>query len=302
MKNVRAWVVGGCLASALGPSGQAVADVPDSKDHPLLSRYPGSTIDDYAHQEFAQFTIPLGKIDGDHWAKSQDLEGKVTKLTYSIPAGRSSLEVFRNYQSALKKGGFTELFSCSGNCGHNNELGWCGGCAPQHVSAKLARPDGDVYASVHVEQDNPSTPAQAKLVIVEVKPMEEGLITVNAEALARDIQATGHASVYGIYFDSGKADVKPESDAALKEIAKLLERDGKLKLYVVGHTDNQGKLESNMELSHRRAEAVVKVLVGKHSVKGARLSAQGDGPTAPVASNESEAGRGKNRRVELVKQ
>jgi len=137
---------------------------------------------------------------------------------------------------------------------------------------------------------------------MEVKPMESGLVTVNAESLAGDITRMGHASVYGIYFDTGKAEVKPESDATLKEIAKLLQQDGALKLYVVGHTDSVGQLASNMDLSHRRADAVVNVLSTKYSIAAARLSAQGVGPLTPVATNDSEEGRAKNRRVELVKQ
>jgi OmpA-OmpF porin, OOP family len=99
-----------------------------------------------------------------------------------------------------------------------------------------------------------------------------------------------------------KADLKPESDATLKEIAKLLQQDPRLKLYVVGHTDNVGVLASNMDLSKRGGDAVVKVLTTTYNVAAARLTAEGDGPTAPVASNDTEEGRGQNRRVELVKQ
>ena len=96
--------------------------------------------------------------------------------------------------------------------------------------------------------------------------------------------------------------MKPESDAALKEIAHLLQEDPQLKLYVVGHTDNQGVLDMNLELSKRRADAVLTALTAKFGVAAARLHALGDGPSAPVASNDTEEGRSRNRRVELVKQ
>jgi outer membrane protein OmpA-like peptidoglycan-associated protein len=132
--------------------------------------------------------------------------------------------------------------------------------------------------------------------------MEGGLITVDAAALSSDIAATGHTAVYGIYFDTAKAEVKPESDAALKEIAKLLQQTPTLKLFVVGHTDSVGALASNMDLSKRRADAVVAALTAKYGVAAARLAAQGCGPLAPVGSNDTEDGRAKNRRVELVKQ
>jgi OOP family OmpA-OmpF porin len=296
------------IAAGLGVSfavGNAVAgDVPNSADHPLMSRYPGSEIEDYSQHAFDQTTIVLGKPEDEQPFKSQQLEGKLTRIGYVNPEGRSALEIFRNYQLALKRGGFVTLYSCDGEgqCGGNHVVGWCGGCSPHHLTARLQRPEGDVYVSVHVEQDSPNNAAHVKLEVMEVKPMEEGLVTVDADALSKDIARTGHASVYGVYFDTGKADVKPESDAALKEIAKLLRQDSKLKLYVVGHTDNQGSLESNLDLSRRRADAVVKVLVSRHSVAAARLKPAGDGPTAPVASNDSEQGRAKNRRVELVKQ
>jgi outer membrane protein OmpA-like peptidoglycan-associated protein len=285
-----------------------------SKDHPLITRYPGSYIAKYLTKEFDEFSLPLGPVEEENKiTKNQHLEGKITRIVYVAPAGRTVLEVFRNYQSALKKAGFETLFTCGpqgcgstianayANSGDNTDY-W----GPEHgihyISAKLARPEGDVYVSLLVDDQGPDSRANAELYVIEVKPMESDLITVNAASLAKDINRTGHASVYGIYFDTGKADVKPESDATLKEIAKLLQGDPSLKLYVVGHTDNQGALDMNMDLSRRRAEAVLSALTTKYAVPAVRLKAYGSGPYAPVASNDSEAGRAKNRRVELVKQ
>ncbi len=289
-------------------------DVEGSKDHPLISRYPGSYITKYLTKEFDEFALPLGPVvDENKITKSQPLEGKITRIVYVAPAERTVVEVFRNYQDALKKAGFETLFSCGpqgcgstvanayANSGDNLDY-W----GPQHgihyVSAKLARPEGDVYVSLLIDNQGPDSRANIELYVIEVKPMESNLITVNAASLANDINHTGHASVYGIYFDTGKADIKPESDATLKEIAKLLQGDPKLKLYVVGHTDNQGALDLNMDLSRRRADAVLAALTTKYAVPAGRLRAYGSGPYAPVASNDSEDGRAKNRRVELVKQ
>jgi outer membrane protein OmpA-like peptidoglycan-associated protein len=306
--NFRRGVFVACLV--VGPASVIAlaqrADVEGGKDHPLISRYPGSVITEYSSKEFDEYTLPLGKLQQDQWAKSQHLEGKLTRIHYEIPVERSPLEVFRNYAPALQRAGFQTLFSCSGGeqCGGGavGTVGWCAGCSPRHVAAKLARPEGDVYVSLHIEQDNSTTPASVQLDVIETKPMESGLVVMNAENLAGDITRTGHASVYGIYFDTGKADLKPESEATLKEIAKLLQENPRLKLYVVGHTDNVGDLASNMDLSARRAESVLSALTTRHGVAAARLRAVGDGPTAPVASNDSEEGRAKNRRVELVKQ
>lgn len=127
-------------------------------------------------------------------------------------------------------------------------------------------------------------------------------IVADAKSLMSDIQAKGSASVYGIYFEFDKADIKPESEPAIKEIAKLLQENKGLKLYVVGHTDNVGGLDYNMKLSMARAEAVVKELTTKYRISSDRLKAYGVGPLAPVDSNKTEEGRAKNRRVELVEQ
>ncbi len=290
-------------------------DAEGSKDHPLISRYPGSYINHYVTKEFDEFTLPLGKLTGEKFAKSQQLEGKITRIVYVAPAGRSVLEVYRNYQSALKKAGFDTLYTCGPqDCsasGSSNgrvygsgeyDSYWGPDHAIHYTAAKLARPEGDVYVSLMIDDQGGNFRANIELYVIEVKPMESDLITVDAASLANDINRTGHASVYGIYFDTGKADVKPESDATMKEIAKLLQGDSKLKLYVVGHTDNQGTLDMNMDLSRRRADAVLAALTTKYAVTAGRLRSYGCGPYSPVASNDSEDGRAKNRRVELVKQ
>ncbi len=289
-------------------------DVEGSKDHPLISRYPGSFITKYLTKEFDEFTLPLGPVgDEGKFSKSQPLEGKITRIVYLAPQGRTVLEVFRNYQGAFKKGGFETLFTCGPQgCGSSianayanspdNQDYW----GPQHgiryISAKLARPEGDVYVSLLIDDQGGDSRANAELYVIEMKPMESDLITVDAASLANDLNRTGHASVYGIYFDTGKADIKPESEAAMKEIAKLLQSDPTLKLYVVGHTDNQGGLDMNMDLSRRRADAVLAALTTQNAVPAGRLRAFGCGPYSPVATNKTEEGRAKNRRVELVGQ
>ena len=287
-------------------------DVEGSRDHPLVSRYPGSFIDRYQSVEFDEVSLPLGQSNGGKPGKSQRLEGKITHISYATPAGRSILEVYRNYESALRKGGFQILFDCvNDDCGTrgpviwatvgNEDWSWGGG--QRYLSAKLARAAGDVYVSLHIGQwAGGQKGCGVYLYVIESKPMEGDLIKVDAAALGGDISSSGHVAVYGIYFDTGKADLKPESDPALTEIAKLLQQDSKLKLLVVGHTDNVGTLAGNMDLSKRRAEAVVQVLTAKHGVAAARLIGQGAGPLAPVASNGTEDGRAKNRRVELVQQ
>jgi outer membrane protein OmpA-like peptidoglycan-associated protein len=125
-------------------------------------------------------------------------------------------------------------------------------------------------------------------------------LTMDPGTLATNLGAKGSVAIYGIYFDTGKADLKPESEPALKEIAALLAGNTDLTIFVVGHTDMVGDAAANMKLSQARAEAVVAALVARHAVAPARLTAFGAGPYAPVASNKTDEGRAKNRRVELV--
>lgn len=298
---------------AVVPAGAQARDVAGSKDHPLISRYPGSVITQYREKEFDEYLLPLGKYVRREQQfvleRTQRLEGKVTRLEYKTLKERSVLEIFRNYEMALQKAGFQALFTCSnkeGTCGTGGGgggpaaeagLGYYGtGWDGRYIAARLARPEGDVYVALNVMAE------VVYLNVIETKPMEAGLVTVDAAAMAGDIARTGHVTIYGIYFDFNKADVKPESEPALKEIAKLLQQDPKLRLHVVGHTDNVGDLKFNMDLSRRRADAVIKELTTRHGIAAARLRADGVGPLAPVASTKTDEGRAKNRRVELVEQ
>src|SRR4029453_7794640 len=138
--------------------------------------------------------------------------------------------------------------------------------------------------------------------VIDAVPIETGMGTIDAAAMAKDISRTGHVALYGIYFDTDKADPKSESQPTLQEIAKLLKQDAAMQHYIVGHTDNVGAFDYNIGLSERRAAAVVKELTAKHGIAAARLKAAGVGMLSPVAPNDGEEGRAKNRRVELVKQ
>ncbi len=282
-------------------AGVAAAQVPPP-GHALVPAYLGSMMDQAAEvSAFDAFDLPTGPMKDGKPSKSEHLEGKVTMFTYRSPEGRSILEIFRNYESALKKGGFATLFTCKGErCGDQVGLKGLGylpdGDDAWYLAARLPRPEGDVYIALHVQS------LSTRFVVVEVRPMEQGLVKISSDALKKDLFQVGHVAVYQILFDTAKADLKPESDGALKEIATLLARNPALKLHVVGHTDNVGALAQNLELSKRRAQAVVMALTSAHKVAGERLHAEGVGPLAPVASNDAEAGRSKNRRVELVKQ
>jgi len=95
---------------------------------------------------------------------------------------------------------------------------------------------------------------------IEPLAREQQMVALSASDMAKSIDADGRVALYGIYFDTGKADIKPESKASLDQISALLKQRPDLKLHVVGHTDNVGGIDSNMALSKRRAESVVTAL------------------------------------------
>lgn len=291
------------------------SDVEGSKDHSLISRYPGSVIRYYKVSQFDEYILPLGKFEKGKLTKSKKLEGKVTQITYDAPEDRTTLEIYRNYELALKKAGFETLFSAtSKELGKGwqdvfadviSRVGDFRGARGMFLSNEgrylSALQEGNIYVAFYVALGWYSHPV-VQLDVIEVKPMETGLVTVNAEALAENISKTGHVAIYGIYFDTGKSDVKSESEPTLKEIAKFLQQNFNLKLYVVGYTDNVGDIDYNLKLSKARADAVVNELATKYKVSSDRLKAYGIGPLSPVTSNKTEEGRAKNRRVELVEQ
>ncbi len=120
------------------------------------------------------------------------------------------------------------------------------------------------------------------------------------ENLEQKLKESGRAEVFGIYFDFGNATMKPESEPVIREIAALLAKNAGWKLSIEGHTDNIGGDTFNLDLSKQRAAAVKDVLARQHSGAADRLTASGYGSSQPKESNDTLAGRARNRRVELV--
>ncbi len=306
------------------------SDVPGSKDHPLITRYPNSTITYYDQADHAEYQLALGplvpnpdkNVGGSFIiAEKKLLSGRVTRIQYALDGTVSALEVYRNYQQALQNAGFKILLDSKGDKPlttggtswtlraystlPNRFIGELSGSVDRnkrhYMIAKLARPEGDVYVSVMSNQRRDNA-VRVQLDIIEVQPMKRGLVKANAEFMANEIERTGHIAIYDLYFDFNSAVLKPESEPTLKEIARMLSQKHDLILYVVGHTDMVGTLEYNLKLSKDRAFSVVTALVKKQGVAANRLQAHGVGPLAPVAANTTDMGRRKNRRVELVAQ
>ena len=248
-------------------------DAEGCKDSPLITRFPGGIIHSCDTKEYEQADFPLG-ADKDGNALTKHVEGDFHSWDIGNRQGTSQIQVFRNFQTALKNAGFAiEYANLPGEIVAHKGSTWI------YIDNK-----GDFYYQT----------------IVTEKQMQQE-VAADASALGDEINKTGHVAVYGIHFDTGKATTQPDSENILGEIAKLLQQNADLRLRVEGHTDNQGSAAANQTLSEKRAQAVV-VWLTAHQVPAGRLAAKGLGQTQPVADNSSEDGRAKNRRVELVKQ
>ncbi len=255
-------------------------DCKGCKDPALFSRMPGFHIYNRQDIEFDRFEFPVAP------GKSQNVEGRHYYVNYYANEGiklPSALQIVRNYVNAASAIGGKEIYEYEDG---GNE----------YATIKVVKGDAEIWAQVEGAGNG-----MYKINIIEKQKMKQEVVA-NAEALAANINETGRSVVQGIYFDTDKAEIKPESAPAISEIVKMLRANPTLKVYVVGHTDNVGTFDHNIKLSRDRAAAVVYALAKKNGISDSRLTSFGAGPTSPVASNKSEEGRAKNRRVELVAQ
>ncbi len=264
------------LCFAATPLAAQKKDAANCTDHALLTRLPDYWIQACTLKQFDAYAFAVGK-------GKTTVEGQFTEIRYQPPTGLatkpSTLQVLRNVENAVKKIGGVVLATDQSK-----------------ETLKLTKDGKELWIEAWADFTG-----QYILTIVEKAAMVQELVA-NAAAFAEGLKATGHIAVEGILFETGKSELKPESAPAIAEVAKLLKEVAGLKLFVVGHTDNVGALEGNMKLSQDRAQAVVQALIRTHGIAATRLRAFGSGPYAPVASNDAEEGRAKNRRVELVKQ
>jgi outer membrane protein OmpA-like peptidoglycan-associated protein len=303
------WVLAiiACLSVQTSVGRAADGDVADSSDHELIGRFDGSVITSFQEHDFDEYTLPTGPSSGGVLAASLELEGRTFRIAYRAQSNQSIAEVARNFENRLTERGFSILFECKArDCGANDfryAIETIALPAMQidswnyrYMAGELSDAGRDIYASVLVSTNN--TDIFIQLVVVEVAKMEDRM--VDAAEMATSISDTGHIALYGIHFGFDLSTIKPESEPSLMEIARLLTDNPSLQVVIVGHTDNQGDLNYNLDLSRQRAKAVMRALIDTYGIDAARLSSAGVAYLAPVSSNLSEEGRALNRRVELV--
>ena len=299
---------------------QRTTDIPGGEDYPLVSRFEGSVIEYYKVTKWDNYKLPVfdNNISKPDYKHPLNLEGKIIRIQYSVAPDNNPAYVMKNYEKAFKSKGYKILLegkpgedfeegpaSFQGDYyGSQHDLnlekfGFAYNPIGNHkaiIVAKTHKDNNDVYI-VDVISDFSNTTLITQDVI-EVEAAETGKVT--AASLDKDLSANGHIAIYDIHFDTGKSEIKPGSEDALKNIAAYLNAHTGKQFLIVGHTDNAGDFDANVKLSEDRAVSVKNTLVRNYNVKADQLKTFGAGPVAPVATNATEEGKAKNRRVEIV--
>jgi len=305
------------------------ADVPGSRDHPIVSRYPGSTIAWHLIENHRDYRVPTGQVSGYRQLSSWiDAAGRLTRNYYALDGtARTDREVYQNYRDALANAGFEILLegyvgagtrgnavgsrqwqdvifrsnSWGDSSGAINEMtrGSASSAGSGSIVARKVRDAGTAFVVISVYQFRDNR-ISTLIDVLEVEKLESGLVSVNAQAIGAGINENGRVVLDGLYFDFDKATLTPQSNPTLEQIAQYLQSNKQRNFYVVGHTDNKGNFAYNQTLARERAAAVVTALVKAHGIAAARLEAHGVGPLVPRATNSADSGRERNRRVELV--
>lgn len=287
-----------------------------------LSAFKGSQLVGQYSAEFQTEYIATGNVDT---GKIIAVEGALKSRILRKPTGKTGLEIYRSYSNELRVAGFEIIaarekgknqvtrtvrdlskpdknalryrqYTLNNQAVPNTNQGAVGTFTDYYLAAKKREGNADTYLVVMIGRTK-------DLYIIDtlrLAPMETGTVTLDLDVLRAAIAADGKAAVYDIYFDTGSAALKPESNAALSIIATYLKEQPAQNFYIVGHTDDTGRYDFNMNLSRNRAASVVNALINTYSISAARLKASGVGPLSPLASNKNEVNRRKNRRVEIV--
>jgi OmpA-OmpF porin, OOP family len=260
------------IPATLVAQDDAPQDADGCKDSSIITRMPGSTIHSCENKEFEQVKVPVSK-DADGNVTEKTLEGEFHSWDYGTRDGVSEIQVFRNFETALKQAGMKIVYEESaGTIVANKADTWY-----------WLQNSGSYYYQT----------------LLTVKSMQQE-VTADASSIADELNKSGHMALYGIHFETAKATILPDSESVLGQVAKMLQQNPDIKVSVEGHTDNVGSATSNQTLSEKRAQAVVAWLTS-HGIEASRLSAKDWGSSKPVEDNTTENGRAKNRRVELVK-
>lgn len=257
-------------------------DESEFKDTPWFSGMPNYTIYDGEDIEFDSYNFWNGK-------NCTAVEGRKVRRVYTLKEDAqkaSAIQISRNYSNAIKSMGGTVIFEGEpqdADCAEFNGL--------NIVVGKVVNGIDELWVEIA------TLAGEDYYITIILKELMKQDVTADSmfEALNRD----GHIALY-INFDTGKSIIRDESKPVIDQIVQMLKLNPDLKIGVEGHTDNVGTPASNKTLSEARAKSVVSAIVAR-GISADRLSPAGFGQDKPIADNNTEEGRAKNRRVELVK-
>ncbi len=265
------------IAATVVCTAPAVQGAPDDKsctESQLIQRVALCKIDNCEHKDNDQRKVAVRETEKGE-PVSAALDGDSRSYMYVCPAGSTPASIVQQAAASLKAAGLTVLYQFVGIEG-----------------AITARKD-DLWVLIEAA-DRYYTQVELKAAPPDFESITE------AVGFADAIERYGHVPVYGIHFAAGRADLLPDSAAALREIAAMLDSHPEWRVRIESHTDNTGAKIANMTLSAKRAAGVAAWLAG-NGVKRLRLEASGLGDSRPVADNATEEGRAKNERIEIVK-
>lgn len=294
------------------------------QDLPFLHRYPGSSIYHYDHIRFDEANMPLGPFTDKAATQSQPVQGELVYIYYKNPMDRSPLEIMSNYQQTLQQEGFKILWQCANDAciakGYSHQVSfytdpiwrgagdnfgtYFGPGGGRMSTARLDSPNGSqTWVYLWVGSHNGPYAGKTYIYAVQTKPMQTGLVTADRELLTATemgsaLAQQGRFSMH-IHFDYNKATLRPDALPQIQQLAQTLRQHPNWTIGLDGHTDAVGSAEFNQRLSEDRARAVKAALVAD-GVPAQQIATRGLGATQPVADNSTDAGRAKNRRVEVV--
>ena len=291
-------------------------------DNLTISGYQGSTLIGKYQSNYVQYLVAEGPLTREGFLKKSTPEGELECFLYRGPAGRTALEVFRNYEQQLKKSGLGILFSCSDSkCLQDTYSGFfitlygsthnkvekrntfpakeiTNIYSGQHyVSALWKGTESNKYVTIGIATDNDVV--YAYIDILTEKNMDTDMVEITANYIRDEIKKQGKVVIYETLFESGKSILMPSAATIINEMLAYIRANPPKTFYVVGHTDDTGNFDSNMTLSLQRAQRLTDELI-KKGASAQQLTPKGVGPLAPVGTNQTEEGKQRNRRVELV--
>ncbi|MGI9264088.1 MAG: OmpA family protein [Gammaproteobacteria bacterium] len=304
-------------------------DMPGSADYPDLPRVEHTRIVAYSQKPFDAGSFINTSSKNKYTVNNP--EGVRTRIVYIGQEFMTTKQLQLNYQKAFDElGDFQQKYSCyTDSCPKSlgRKLVWeqanqvpgiipkpqflhaidTRSLDPAYSYGTIEKDDSLYHVSVFIARnldDRPGLPIAPVMhvEIVEQQEFEATLVFVDADEMVSEINSSGAVSLYGIQFEYDSASITENSSETIAELAKVLSGNSGLNVFVVGHTDNQGSLEYNEDLSLRRAQSVVQSLVSQHGVSENQLHAVGVGQVSPTATNTTDEGRSKNRRVEIVAQ